>query len=54
MAGAMLVVIASDQSTPRYYMLNPRFAYLGARRGRVLFRLSEKILDALKYFGLYR
>lgn len=48
---AMFVIIVKDEPTVRYYTLNPSFKHLS---GVVLCRLSEKILDALKLFELYR
>lgn len=51
MAGRIFVVNVRDGFTPQYYTLNPRFDNLSAD---VLFRLFDIILDARKYFRLYR
>lgn len=50
MSGTMFIVNFSDRSTPHYYILNPWTDDLSG----VLFRISDKITDALKYFSLYR
>lgn len=50
-AEEMFVVNARDGQTAWYYTLNPRLDRLS---DGVLFRLTGKIVDAHKYFGLYR
>lgn len=51
MPGSMFVVNVRDRACAGYYSLNPRFDNLS---GSIPFRLPNKILDALKYFGLYK
>lgn len=47
----MFVDKDKDEATAWYYTLNLRLNQLS---GRILFALSENIMDALKYLGLYR
>lgn len=49
--GITFVVNARDSVCPSYHTLNPQFDDLS---GSILFRLRDKILDSLKYFGLYK
>lgn len=51
MVRAILVINAWEGSCPRYYNYNARLYNI---RGSLLFRLPSKILDAPKYFGLYK
>lgn len=51
MSRAMFVVNAEDRACPSYYTWNQRFDNLS---DGILFRLLEKILDALRYLGLYK
>lgn len=50
MAVTTVLVFAKDEATSRYDTLSPRFVQLS---GGVLFRLSDKSLDARKYFSIY-
>lgn len=47
----MFVVNVREGPTPWHYTLNPRFNNFGEG---VLFQFFDQLLDALKYFGLYR
>lgn len=51
MDNAMLVIHARNGARPSYYKYNYRFNTLS---GSPLLRLFNKILDVLKYFGLYK
>lgn len=51
LTGVMLVINAADGSCASYYSRSPRFDHV---RGSILFRLPVKILDAIRYFGLYK
>lgn len=50
MASAMFAINIRDRFCPQYYKLNTRFDILS---GCVLFQLSDKSSDTLKYFGSY-
>lgn len=49
-SGVMYVINARDKACPSCYISNPWFDNLS---GSILFSLPDRILDALKYFGLY-
>lgn len=51
LAGLVFVVNAKDEACISYYTHDPRFDHVN---GSLLFRLQLKILDALKYLGLYK
>lgn len=51
MASVMFVVHAKDGDGTSYYTDKARFDHIG---GSLLFRLLPKLLDGLKYYGLYR
>lgn len=48
---AVFVVSAREGACPSYYALNHRFDNVSCS---IHFRLPDKSLDTLKYFGLYR
>lgn len=50
MSGAMIVIYDRDRACPSYYTYNYRFNNLS---GYLLFPLSYRILDALRYLSLY-
>lgn len=47
----MFVINAQDGACPGYYTYNGWVDHIG---GSLFFRLPSRILDALKYFGLYK
>lgn len=49
-SGALLIINAWGRICPSYYNLNPRFDDLSD----AIFCLTDRILDALRYFRLYK
>lgn len=51
MAGAMFAINDKKGACPRYNTYNPQLDHIW---GSLLFRLPAKILNVLRYFGLFK